>query len=372
MAPIEDYFEAFQSEEEEVPLDWSDEQQKFANMIANARKQEMGPSERYLRNLIRQFVRQSEKERRHVIEDDLLMEQVLWCSQRNDNVMPDPNEPCYQVFAIPEAVSAAREQAALKVRVYPMHNDLGLKLWEGGARLAEYLIVHPHLVEGKCLVEIGSGVGLTGIAVAGCCRAKRIHMTDYTEASIQNLHRNLSINQPWLDANPAKASVTIVSKDAACSRQGCGSIVSQLQRRASHLFYSSEGYLDWAAFSGHRMPSKWDENFSLFHADILLAADVIYDCQVIAELVDLVWCFLAGARGRVAIFAVTIRNEDTFRIFESAMNERHVACEYVRNTEAAGSCCHSFRKIFPIGQLGSVRLFLLSMMTGWHEAATSP
>jgi hypothetical protein len=57
---------------------------------------ECGPSKRYLRNLVRRYIKRIEAEGQAVEDDDLLI-LVLKCSQRSD-ALPDPTETGYQSF----------------------------------------------------------------------------------------------------------------------------------------------------------------------------------------------------------------------------------------------------------------------------------
>lgn len=43
---------------------------------------------------------------------------------------------------------------------------VGLQVWRGALLLADYIFSNPSIFEGKNVVELGSGVGLTGIAAA--------------------------------------------------------------------------------------------------------------------------------------------------------------------------------------------------------------
>lgn len=229
MAPTARVLETF---ERDYPREENDEtteenQRRFAAVIENERSKDMGPSERYLRNLVRSFVRLTEQERGQMIENDEMMELVLWCSLFGDQV-PDGGETCYQSFQIPHhnnqnhnhqnhhnssssssaipsieghgTVGNSKEPMeatpiVVKLRVYPMHNDVALKLWEAGAFLAEYMIHYPERWRNQVVVETGAGVGLTGFVCAACCPVQHFHLTDYTDACLENLQHNSVINR---------------------------------------------------------------------------------------------------------------------------------------------------------------------------------
>jgi hypothetical protein len=154
---------------------------------------DLGPSKRYLRSLVRRFIRRIEAEG-HAVEDEDLLLLVLKCSQSSD-VFPDPDENGYQSFRI---LGDEADDQPLRVRVYPQHNDIALRLWEAGGVLAEYLIKYPFHVSGKAVLETGAGVGLTGLVAARYCGAAKVLMTDYTVECLLNLSHNITLNESWL------------------------------------------------------------------------------------------------------------------------------------------------------------------------------
>jgi predicted nicotinamide N-methyase len=75
---------------------------------------------------------------------------------------------------------------------------VSLRLWEAGGVLAEYLLTHPHHVNGKVVLETGAGVGLTGLVAARYCGATGVLMTDYSVECLLNLAHNIAVNEKWL------------------------------------------------------------------------------------------------------------------------------------------------------------------------------
>ena len=96
----------------------------------------------------------------------------------------------------------------------------------------------------------------------------------------------------------------------------------------------SEDSLDYSSHHVHNHP--WADSLdALSRANILLAADLVYDVACIPDLVATVCKFLSQTQQspdddneRVAIFATTFRNKDTFALFEKELEERSITCEY--------------------------------------------
>ena len=179
-----------------------------------------GPSKRYLKALIRIYVSILEEEN-ICVESDTLLSLVLQSSLSKDQV-PQPDEACYLSFRVREDSSNSIKGAAqetdnraerplLRIRVYPYHNDVALRLWEAGSCLAEYFLEHPVHVADKHVIELGAGVGFTGLVIAGYCKPKSVYLTDYTEECRINLEHNFEINKKWIQNVSGSTEISQVS-----------------------------------------------------------------------------------------------------------------------------------------------------------------
>lgn len=193
IAPVKVVLESFQRENN----DWCgvESQGRFANLVECLRADKFKPLHSYMKSLVRQYVGQVEA-CDYEIENDSLLSLILDFSMTKDSIVPDPLESCYISFRVKPSQDG--DDSLLRLRVFPRHNDVALKLWEAGACLAEYLMHNPHHVTGKNCCELGSGIGLTGLVVMSHCQPTSIHMTDYTDACLSNLKHNVQVNGDWL------------------------------------------------------------------------------------------------------------------------------------------------------------------------------
>ena len=189
MAPVKVVLESFQRDHQDLLN--VEVQGRFAKLIQETLQAEYHPCKSYLKSLVRQYVSQVDASS-HDVQDESLLELILYFSMIQDSVLPDPLESGHVSFSV------GRQQDLLSLQVFPRHNNVALKLWEAGACLAEYLIQNPNYINGKKGFELGAGVGLTGLLAMACCDALSIHMTDYTEAGLHNLQHNIEINSEWI------------------------------------------------------------------------------------------------------------------------------------------------------------------------------
>jgi predicted nicotinamide N-methyase len=260
-------------------------QECFSNQIQTLWKDAFGPSKKYLRNLVRRYIRKMDACEVEP-EADLLLELVVKCSLVSD-ILPNRMEACYKSFRVREG------SPLLHLRTYPQHNDVALRLWEAGGVLVEYLMEHPYLVANKNVIETGAGVGLTGLVLARHCNVKSVCLTDYTLLCLENLRHNIARNWP-----------------------GPPEVVTY-------------GFLDWQIYASDDYDEilSTDDTFPYFQqADVLLAADVVYDVDAVPALTATVWRFLN--QGGSVIFATTFRNHKTFDLFEEELNCRGIQCQY--------------------------------------------
>ena len=183
------------------------------------------PSRRYIQKLLQQYITKLE-ECNIELQDDNLASLVCYFSMTKCSTLPDPTSSSLVTFRIPKSNNSMKSNVndtspstnnredddIIQIRTYPHHNDVGVaKVWEAGACLAEYIIFNPHCVEDKNVVELGAGVGLTGL-IASAYKAKSVNMTDYTEVCLDNLSYNVDINEEWLRKRGVlPETVTVVS-----------------------------------------------------------------------------------------------------------------------------------------------------------------
>ena len=104
------------------------------------------------------------------------------------------------------------------IRVSPQHQksqaDVGGVLWPAAAVFAVWAAAHAPLFHFASVLELGSGVGLGGIAAglvgaAGgdAARRPRVTLTDTTPHVLANLAYNAALNEPWPVCTPPLFSV---------------------------------------------------------------------------------------------------------------------------------------------------------------------
>ena len=67
---------------------------------------------------------------------------------------------------------------------------IGEALWNGAKVLARWIMNNPQQFKGKNIVEVGSGVGLAGLA-CGLCKPKRVILTDYKPQVMELIAKNI-------------------------------------------------------------------------------------------------------------------------------------------------------------------------------------
>merc|ERR1711991_1230149 len=93
-------------------------------------------------------------------------------------------------------------------------SDVGEAMWPASVAMAELLLAAPDWVRGKRVVELGCGVGFTGIVLGKRGRCKSLVLTDYSEGGLALLGENLLLNElsspqvdtallDWTTADPA-------------------------------------------------------------------------------------------------------------------------------------------------------------------------
>jgi predicted nicotinamide N-methyase len=67
-------------------------------------------------------------------------------------------------------------------------------MWEAGYLLGEFILQNPSLFTNKTIVELGSGVGLSGLCLRHV-NPKKVYLTDYMDQVMQNCQENMEISK---------------------------------------------------------------------------------------------------------------------------------------------------------------------------------
>lgn len=211
--------------------------------------------------------------------DDILAELIVWNHCREN----DEFGTSYATYTLPSST----ENVILKT--YRCHNQVGTKVWEAGLYLADYFIhnsdnyrIFDANKKSLHILELGAGVGITGLILARLFPSWSITLTDYSLEVLGLIRENADINQ----MNTDRVRVQL---------------------------------LDWS------MMRDYDEHdlSMITPPHIILAADCTYSIDIIDDLVDTIYRLLLISSSTTykacAYIACTLRTQETFEFFRNAL-----------------------------------------------------
>ncbi|KAF9967595.1 70-kilodalton heat shock protein, partial [Mortierella alpina] len=219
------------------------------------------PSLTYQHSFLKKLIALIETEGTHEISDDLLevFSDLLMTAPKRPEHGGPPLKPCFKSYSLDrtcsKVVTVMEEQTTIS------SGTTGLRTWEASFWLAEYLIDHPDMLEGKNVVDIGCGVGFLGIACA-LLGAKQVVLTDGNTNVLAMAAENIG----YIPC-PTRASL-----------------------------------LDWENFT--------EEQIAALSAEVLILSDLTYDPTNIVPLVSVLKAILV--KGVTGYMSSAIRNPQTF------------------------------------------------------------
>ncbi|GAV98902.1 Protein FAM86B1 [Lentinula edodes] len=187
----------------------------------------------------------------------------------------------------------------------------GFRTWFASRMLASYLIQNPGIIEGKRVLELGSGIGFLGIIAASLQQlspkyTSSLWLTDVNEEVLTQCRHNIQL--------PCNVSSTHKS----------------VQFRV----------LDWeeALRTDHEplVALLRDE----INPDVILGADIVFDPSLVPPLISLIALALQlGSNNGIqksAIITLTIRNAETFRLFLNHAEEKGLSLQDIMLPQAQG------------------------------------
>nr|XP_022918147.1 protein-lysine N-methyltransferase EEF2KMT [Onthophagus taurus] len=147
----------------------------------------------------------------------------------------------------------------------------GLCTWQASLILSEWSLENKDIFMNKRVLELGSGIGLTGIVITKYCSPKKYIFTDCHDSVLKNLKENINLN---LNSSNKVNEVRKVSWETVNS-----------------------------------------DTKEIYECDVTVAADVVYDSKLFLPLQNTFKFLLRRGTCSAIFLSCTERNEDTLNEF---------------------------------------------------------
>ncbi|KAF2350512.1 Lysine methyltransferase [Trinorchestia longiramus] len=232
----------------------------------------------------------------------------------------------------------------------------GLCTWQAAHVLLRHLLMNPSIIEGKRVVELGAGVGLLGLGVVLRGLPVRYTFTDVHPAVLESLQHNIALNLAGGDGefNCHEASeweygdclVRLASVDWQCEGSvravaDCDVVLAADVVFDPSLFdalLKTLGIL-LRATEAADLPEPELAVAAAGVGEVVVGDEVVVGVGVVVGVVAVV-CGQGGCGGcppspsssqRLAIFAVTIRNEENYKHFLDCIAEHDLQLRSVQD-----------------------------------------
>jgi predicted nicotinamide N-methyase len=179
----------------------------------------------------------------------------------------------------------------------------GLRTWQAALALSEWVLSNTACFHSKIILELGSGIGLTGLVISMLCTPQAVYLSDCHPSVLTTLCDNISFN---------------INSDG--DKNGNIS-VKCLPERLVDCDKVSVLNLAWEDIS----PEFCQR---LGHVDQIVAADVVYDNSLFKPLVSAVDNLFNYCGTEQFILSCTERNGETLNAFIQLLGQRYKVCDF--------------------------------------------
>lgn len=194
---------------------------------------------------------------------------------------------CYKSYCLPtgDVVTLSESVAIIS------EGTTGLVTWEAALFLAEWAVENNDLFNNRTILELGSGIGLTGLAICKSCSPKKYTFSDCHQKVLQQLKENIRVNGFMLREEHSSTS-------------------------ANPKTVLSVTELDWESVTEQQLLS--------LDADLVLASDVVYDPEIVtsfSKVLKKLFHYTKAGKNLEVFVASTIRNPETYRLFQTTLDD---------------------------------------------------
>ncbi|XP_017474795.1 PREDICTED: protein-lysine N-methyltransferase EEF2KMT isoform X1 [Rhagoletis zephyria] len=266
-------------------LTWEQQQQLVENTVLYALNQKYPVKISYQLNFLKRLLQHLE--RRYDEVHDSVYE--CYCAVQQRIAQDTTEKYAYKHYFQP----ALKVELTLREsKSFVAEGTTGLCSWQASIALADYLVENTHIVKEKCVLELGAGTGLCGMILVRCCGVRHILLTDGSRECVDLMKENVCRN--FTEANETSDGLFVVNQSTL-----------------------SLNKLEWGAIED----MKWPDSFA---ADVILAADVVYDDTVFESLTHAIdYVFKIRKDKCEMLLAATVRNEHTLQTFLNSLSQLH-------------------------------------------------
>uniref|UniRef100_A0A671FY68 FAM86 N-terminal domain-containing protein n=1 Tax=Rhinolophus ferrumequinum TaxID=59479 RepID=A0A671FY68_RHIFE len=156
---------------------------------------------------------------------------------------------CHRSYLLPSGDSVTLSESTAIIS----HGTTGLVTWNAALYLAEWAIENPEAFTHRTVLELGSGAGLTGLAICKMCHPRAYVFSDCHSRVLEQLRGNVLLNHLSLEPD----TTTPVEHQGHDTRHSESPRVTVAQ-------------LEWDTVTTPQLAA--------FQPDVVIAADVLY-CQ---------------------------------------------------------------------------------------------
>nr|XP_051692260.1 protein-lysine N-methyltransferase EEF2KMT isoform X2 [Oryctolagus cuniculus] len=163
------------------------------------------PSGTYVRRFLSELIRKHEAV--HAEPLDELYEALA------EVLATEESTQCHRSYLLPSGDAVTLTESTAIVA----HGTTGLVTWDAALYLAEWAVQNPAAFAHRTVLELGSGAGLTGLAICRTCHPRAFVFSDCHSRVLEQLRQNVALNgfslEPDMTADPRHPAVTVAQLD---------------------------------------------------------------------------------------------------------------------------------------------------------------
>ncbi|CAH2004945.1 unnamed protein product [Acanthoscelides obtectus] len=274
-----------------------DDQLRLLNATVNSEivvKHPINPN--YQKHFLKHILNRLESEGIDIHDD-------LYSAYGRVMALPVSNESYFKHYSA-DSVAASGRIISLKESGYLISDGTtGLRTWEAALALSEWIISNQDLFKDKKVLELGSGLGLTGLVLSTELAPNIVYLTDCHPAVLKNMQDNVRLN-----VEKETIDLTDENDDTVKINDRC--------------IYRSSGRKPSVAI----LNLPWEDVVEdtckqIGEIDIIIAADIVYDADLFGPLLQAMRNFSKYCNVEEFIFACTERNPGTLDKFKRELGK---------------------------------------------------